>query len=47
MAALMKEAVEMGGIGVNLPITHSVKVRAQVQHFPFALSLEIGARSIL
>ncbi|EDR02393.1 uncharacterized protein LACBIDRAFT_309723 [Laccaria bicolor S238N-H82] len=29
MAALMKEAVEMGGVGVvNLPITHSVKVYA-------------------
>ena len=37
----------LSGVGVTLPITHSVKVKTQVQNFPFALSLEIGARFIL
>ena len=37
MAALMKEAVEMGGVGVvNLPITHSVKVYALRGKFKFS-----------
>lgn len=39
MAALMKEAVEMGGVGVvNLPITHSVKVYALRGKFKFSPS---------
>ena len=47
LAALMKEAVEMGGVGVvNLPISHSVRVYAlrgkfkiSPSRFPWRLTL--------
>ena len=39
MAAVMKEVVGMGGVGVvNLPITHSVKVYTLRGKFKFLLS---------